>query len=282
MSIQELLAVMPIEGLSNIDLNLEYSLCDLKRLKTNLKYDVAFWFCPSDVPDSDTPTDSINPMKVIKAIKDQNYRVWYPKSDKEIKMDKVTYAIKESKMVILGMSDSCMEDEKSIQVFELVKTVIRKNYLIIEFGKLGTHKWLEYPLFASVCTDVRVIMQDPKRYSAKIAEVMDNIELQIKDVKSDVNLDERQPDVFLSYCWANSQEAVSKGTKATPTSIGWLDPRSNNNIPSPHIKSNIFFILELVSFFEENGIKVWLDIFNASSTSNGGLFGRFYTIRLIS
>ena len=225
-SLQELLAIMPIEGLSNIDMNLEYSLCDLKRLKTNLKYDVAFWFCSSDVPDesNESPIDCINPLKVIKAIEDQNYRVWYPKPD--TKMDKITYAIKESKMVILGLSDACMQDERSIQVFDLVKTVIRKNYLIVEFGKMGTHKWLEFPLFASVCTDVRVIMQDPKRYSAKMAEVIENLETQIKDAKSDNKLDERPPDVFLSYCWTNSQEAVAKGTKATPASIGWLDPRS--------------------------------------------------------
>ena len=44
-SIQEMLAIMPIEGLVTIDMNLEYSLRDLKKIKSECKYDVAFWFC---------------------------------------------------------------------------------------------------------------------------------------------------------------------------------------------------------------------------------------------
>lgn len=80
-------------------------------------------------------------------------------------MDRVTYALKESKLVILCISDSFSNDEKSLQVYELVKNIIKKNYLLIEFGSIGERKWLENPLFAAICTDVRVIMQDPKRYS---------------------------------------------------------------------------------------------------------------------
>ncbi len=254
-SIQEMLSMMPIEGLTNIDMNLEYSLRDLKKLKSDTKYDIAFWYCQSDVPaDGVSGKDSISPLKVIEAIKQQNYNIWYPKAAKDFKMDKVTYAIKESKMVILGISDSFAQDDQCLQVFELVKNIIKKSYLIVEFGKLGTHKWLENSTFASVCCDVRVIMQDPKRYSPKMVEVVDSIERQIKDTKTDKNMNQKPPDVFISYCWQNSHDAISKGTKATPTSLGWLDPRL------------------LVEFFEKNGIETWLDISDMSSSSNG-IFG---------
>ena len=44
------------------------------------------------------------------------------------------------------------KNEKCVQVFDLVKNIIRKSYLIVEFGPNGAHKWLENTQFASVCT----------------------------------------------------------------------------------------------------------------------------------
>lgn len=142
----------------------------------------------TDLPKESQPTDCISPLKVIDAIKAQDYKLWYPIEElgrANLKMDKVTYALKESKMVILGLSDNFALDEQSLSVFELVKQILKKKYMIVEFGKNGTHKWLEDGRFASVCCDVRVIMQDPKRFSSKLVEVLDGIERQIKDVKSD-------------------------------------------------------------------------------------------------
>ncbi|CAF4269617.1 unnamed protein product, partial [Rotaria magnacalcarata] len=40
----------------------------------------------------------------------------------------------------------------------------------------------------------------------------------------------------------NSHDAVSKGTKATGTSIGWGDPRA------------------LKDYLEERGLQVWMDV----------------------
>ena len=50
-SIAEMLSMMPSidSGISTLDLSLQYSLRDLKELKKNLKYDIAFWYCQSDV-----------------------------------------------------------------------------------------------------------------------------------------------------------------------------------------------------------------------------------------
>jgi hypothetical protein len=255
--IQEMLSIMPsVDGVSsNFDLNLEYSLRDLKKMKTEMKYDVTFWYCKSDVPPSgeDNPTNCINPLKVIEHIKKENYALWYPKSEKDFKMDKITLAIKESKMVILGISDQFAQDDLSLQVFELVKNIIKKSYLIVEFGKSGVRKWLEDPVFASVCCDVRVIMQDPKRYPSKIVEVIEGIERQIKDSRIDKKLEQTPPDLFISYCWSNSHDAVKKGTKAGPTSLGWCDPR------------------DLIAFFKKHNIECWVDINEAGS--GGGLFG---------
>lgn len=50
------------------------------------------------------------------------------------------------------------------------------------------------------------------------------------------------PKVFISYCWCNSHDAVTKGTKEQAGSLGWNDPR------------------KLKEFLAENGINSWMDI----------------------
>lgn len=112
-----------------------------------------------------------------------------------------------------------------MQVYELVKKVIKSNYMVVEFGQKGSHKWLVSPALAAICSDIRVIMQDPRRVTVKLNEILEGIERNIVDTKSDKNLEDDPPDVFISYCWKNSHEAVKKGTTMTETSLGWMDPR---------------------------------------------------------
>ncbi len=50
------------------------------------------------------------------------------------------------------------------------------------------------------------------------------------------------PKCFVSYCWANSHEAVKKGTKSSEGSLGWGDPR------------------DLKKHLEKNKIPCWMDI----------------------
>lgn len=69
-SIKELLAVMPIEGASTLDLHLQYSLRDLAHLKTSFKYDVMVWFSPQDVT-----TSPVKPLDLVEAIKKEGYKV---------------------------------------------------------------------------------------------------------------------------------------------------------------------------------------------------------------
>ena len=261
-SIEEMLAFMPLNSSSSsssIDLNLEYALRDLKQIKRNFKYDLTFWYCSND-----TKLDngkSINPLKLIETLTRENYKIWYTKNPDEEKLDKLTYAIKESKMVILGISDEFSKNEKCIQVFDLVKNIIKKNYLLIEFGSINEHEWLKNPKFASICSDCRVIMQDPSRYKFKLNEVFETLERQIKteapaktgNTDAEKSPNNQPPDVFISYCWANSHDAVKKGTKSTKTSLGWLDPRT------------------LDKFFKDNGVNSWLDIQEANPSSS--LFG---------
>ena len=234
-SIKEMLATMPIEGASTLDLHLQYSLRDLAHLKTNFKYDVLFWYCEDDLNAS-----AIKPTTLIEAIQKEGYKVWYSQKPNEVKIENVALIIKESKMVLLCMSDSFSKDEKCIEVFDLVKNIVRKSYLLVELGALGSHKWMENSKFVSVCSDFRIIMQDKNRYAVKLVELLEILERQLQgngtaQLKKSSSVDEEEDkpaDVFISYCWANSNEAVKKGTKPTRdhkgnvSSIGWLDPRT--------------------------------------------------------
>ena len=66
---------MPIEGTTSLDLNLGQSLRDLKQLKKNLKYDIAFWYCDKD---DDSSVAFIKPKDVIERIKEKKtYKMWY-------------------------------------------------------------------------------------------------------------------------------------------------------------------------------------------------------------
>ena len=212
-SIQEILATMPVESVSNLDLNLEHSFRDMNQIKNNLKYDITLLYCEQDTK------NEIDPRKLIDLL-EKDYKIWFSKNPKDEKIEKITYKLKESKLVIIGISDNFAKDEKCVQAFELIKNIIRKSYLLVEFGSNGAHEWLKNPTFASICTDYRVIMQDPKRYSSKITELAEVLEKQLGDVTINKESRKISPDVFISYCWSNSHDAIKKGSKPTQTSLG--------------------------------------------------------------
>lgn len=209
-SIQEMLNIMPIEGLSNIDTNIERSLGDLKQMRRALKHDIFVWYCEKDTAKSSSQDQRCNPLELIDALRKERYDVWSSAKPGDEKMDRVTLAIKESRMAILAISDDFANDERCLQVFELVKNIIKKSYLIVEFGSVGSHKWLENSEFVSVCSDFRIIMQDQKRYAAKLIETLDAVERYLSEVKIDKVILDKRPDVFISYCWSNSHDAVKK------------------------------------------------------------------------
>lgn len=50
------------------------------------------------------------------------------------------------------------------------------------------------------------------------------------------------PDIFISYCWQNSHDAVNNGTQARHGALGYADPR------------------KIKEFLEKKGLSCWLDI----------------------
>jgi leucine-rich repeat kinase 2 len=250
-SIPELQTLIPVDKDSNLDFQLESSIRDLNHLKRQLKYDVSIWYCGLDVPKTEADkAEFVDPLVLISFLKNSNYKIWYSNNPEEETFEKISYALKDSRTVLLCLSDSFAKDEKCMQVYELAKNIIRKNCIIIELG--STHNWLENPLFASICADYRCILRELSRFKHKIAELCEVLDNQLGFDRS-LEIEEKKdiaPDVFISYCWMNSHDAVSKGTKKSSTGLGWLDPRN------------------LKKTFGSHGMNVWLDISDSSNSSN--------------
>lgn len=53
-----------------------------------------------------------------------------------------------------------------------------------------------------------------------------------------------KPECFISYCWSNSHDAISKGSKKVEGALGWEkgDPR------------------KVKAFLDEKDVKCWLDV----------------------
>ena len=86
--------------------------------------------------------NACNPNKIVELLKKQ-YEIWSPENMKgEEKIDKLISKIKDSKLILLGISDEFAQDELSIKVFELVKIIIKKSYILVELGENGKHNWL--------------------------------------------------------------------------------------------------------------------------------------------
>ena len=87
--------------------------------------------------------------------------------------------------------------------------------------------------------------------------MFETLERQLRDSSGSTKQDEKENenlDVFISYRWSNSHDAVKKGTQPTKTSLGWLDPRT------------------LVDFFKKNNINAWIDVEEGNAAP--GLFGQ--------
>lgn len=65
--------------------------------------------------------------------------------------------------------------------------------------------------------------------------------------------DDDIPQCFISYCWSNSHDAITKGSREVEGALGWQggDPR------------------EVKNFLDSKGVRCWIDIERVGGT---GLF----------
>jgi hypothetical protein len=132
---------------------------------------------------------------------------------REFKIENHFLVVKEAAFIIFGISTELIENPQNKNLYDAFQTIInilRKPIIPILFG--NDMKWKESDIGVVLSDKLYVNMQNPKRYEHRIVELIDLIE-QEKNNNTNKNLQNKdQPtDVFVSYCWANSHDAVSKG-----------------------------------------------------------------------
>lgn len=131
---------------------------------------------------------------------------------KEFKIENHFLVIKEAKLILFGISTELInnpENKNLYDAFQTILSILRKPIAPILFGNdMG---WKETEIGATLSDKLYVNMQNPKRYEHRIVELIDIIE-QDSNAQNKNQLHKDQPtDVFISYCWSNSHDAVMKG-----------------------------------------------------------------------
>ncbi|CAF1216648.1 unnamed protein product [Adineta steineri] len=242
-SVTDLQALVPPDSKSNYDLHLEYSVRDLKSYKQNVSVDIVYIYPSEHIPTMSEIESKVDPRKINEDLTKRGLKIWTPDSLKDFKIENHYLVIKEAKCVIFGISTELItnrENKNLCDALQTIMSILRKPIIPVLFGTdMG---WKETDVGVGLLDKLYINMQNPKRYENRIIELMERINEERGDDKKKQQLRDQPTDVFISYCWANSHDAASKGSKSTPTSIGWGDPRS------------------LKDYVEGRGLSVWMDI----------------------
>ncbi|UJR35583.1 hypothetical protein I4U23_028336 [Adineta vaga] len=242
-SVTDLQALIPPDSKSNYDLHLEYSVRDLKSYKQNVAVDVVYLYPAEHIPTIAEIESKVDPRKVKDDLTKRGLKIWTPDSMKDFKIENHYLIVKEAKLILFGISTELIQNFENKNLYDALQTILsilRKPIIPLLFGT--DSKWKESDIGVALQDKLYVNMQNLKRYDNRIIELVDLIEQENGDKKSKQNSRDQPTDVFISYCWSNSHDAVNKGTKPTATSIGWADPRS------------------MKDYLEGRNMNVWMDI----------------------
>ena len=223
--------MVPPDSNSNYDLHLEYSLRDLNSYKQNMAVDVVFIYPSAHVPtelDEDTKVDprrikddlisacvrvhhrSVRSRAAVHL--EHGLKVWTPESMDDFKIENHFLVVKGARSILFGISTELIhrpEHQNLHMAFQTIKNILRKSVVPILFG--SDMKWKESDIGVSLSDALYVNMQNPKRYEHRIKELIELIEHESLGDKKSEELRNQPTDVFISYCWINSHDAVSKG-----------------------------------------------------------------------
>ena len=133
---------------------------------------------------------------------------------KEFKIENHLLVVKEAKTILFGISTELIQnpDNKNLcDAFQTITNILRRPILPILFGT--DMKWKESDIGVALLDKLYINMQSIKRYEYRIKELVDIIEQEQEGKNKTQHLRDQPTDVFISYCWANSHDAVRKGIK---------------------------------------------------------------------
>jgi hypothetical protein len=234
-SLIDLNARFPPDTINSFDLQFRYSIRDLKHYKQCLKTDVAIFYSSKD-SDND-----LHPRAIKVDLEVNGFSCWFTETPNSLAFDSLILGLKSSKVIIFCMSSNFVQDQLCIKTFNYVLRILKKSYIliVIDNGK----SWQKSEIGAMVTDELYLKFNKIDQYKTRLVDLIEKIKIKIteKDKTKEVA---NAPKCFISYCWQNSHEAVSKGTmlKNDSLSLGKYDPRS--------IKKHL----------EKAGYSSWLDI----------------------
>ncbi|PAA48002.1 hypothetical protein BOX15_Mlig030627g5 [Macrostomum lignano] len=243
LNLSQLLAAVPPVSTADFDHQLEQSLLQLRRVRLEMTRDLCLLFSSADYPDDPGSADEmarlINPEIVVQKMEAEGLTCY--STDQDMPEDRMLQ-IKDCKVLLVFLSKAFADDEACRGMFTNAKNILRKRMIFISVG--ADKSWRDSNEVAFlVGTDKYIDFTTNKKdvLASKFTEL-------ISDAKAAVAT-ARQPesdllgkDVFISYCWANSHDAASKGTRNSVLGCPDSDPR------------------KVAARLQEKGIHCWLDV----------------------
>ncbi|XP_048249171.1 uncharacterized protein LOC124124359 [Haliotis rufescens] len=247
-SMSQLMENMPNTHAGDFDAHLQHSLMMLQELNSALTTDVAVLYSASDVPAPRDPAEKINPFWVKEDVQAVGLSVWFCEDMLNASIQDLMLALKNCKVVVALVSDNFEKDEKCRDLMLYTMNTLHKDYVILTIG--GGMSWQNTDLGMRIGKqELMVMAKNKSRYRDKVKELQKLVQQKLRGIQTK---SKEYPLCFISYCWCNSKDAVSQGTKARPGSMGWGDPRS------------------LKKYLESNGVSTWID--HEQMVTGKGLF----------
>ncbi|ELU16141.1 hypothetical protein CAPTEDRAFT_214304 [Capitella teleta] len=235
LSITDIQNIMPPKSNADYDLQLNNTMRDLDQLQHQFINDVAFIYCRKDIHESDKSV--VHPKRIVDDLVKKEVKCWFADDLHDLKIEDVATSITSSKVILILVSDEFVVDTHCQRMFNYIKNTLRKDFCLLMFGK--TRDWLKSDIGMQLAHVVYVNFQRLPNYDEKFEELWGQIRRKLKAMP---NNQSDKKDVFLSYCWMNSAQALKVGTKGREGSLGAIDPR------------------DMKEYLEKQGISCWLDI----------------------
>ncbi|XP_064626432.1 uncharacterized protein LOC135487048 [Lineus longissimus] len=232
----EVQAMMPPEASEDYEVHMNNMVHDLEDLQNQLPFDTCILYCKADVPQEGA--DAVHPRQVKNDLEKKGFNVWYQDDLHSMSVDDVIKAMSSSKTVITFVSDSFVLDTDCQRMFQFAQQSLKKPILLVMTGK--GRKWQQSVIGMRTAHQVYVNMQRAKQYESKLQELVTQVSGKVGKKKV-----VKGADVFVSYCWTNSAQAVAIGHAVEKAgSLGHGDPR------------------QLKEFLESEGFSAWIDFEN--------------------
>lgn len=204
-----------------------------------------------------------DPADIEDFVRSQGFSVARPNRSQNRDLKQVAGLIKKAKVFIACISDQYVGAESCRMEFQYAKTSLKKPVIPLVVGD-GSFNWTTSVVGMLIAGELFIHYSGKGMERAKNAETLSSIK---KLLSSESPTKERNttseeehtppPDVFLSYCWRNSQKAKEANQVKDVNGSMYSDPRL--------LKDKI----------SDLGYNVWLDIEQlTSANADAGLFGQ--------